>query len=53
MGNLLYGVAVLLIVIWAIAFFGYAVGGIIHLLVIIAIIVVILRIIQGNNKPIV
>jgi len=53
MGNLLYGLAVILIIIWAIAFFGYAIGGLIHLLIIIAIIAVILRVIQGNNKPII
>ena len=48
MGNLLYGIAVILVIIWAIGFFGYAVGGIIHLLLVIALISVILRIIQGN-----
>jgi hypothetical protein len=53
MGNLLYGIAVVLIIVWAIAFFGYAIGGLIHLLVIIAIVAIILRVIQGNNKPIV
>ncbi len=51
MGNLLYGIAVILIIIWAIGFFGYAVGGLLHLLLVIAIIAVILRVIQGN-KPI-
>ena len=53
MGNLLYIIAVILVIGWAIGFFGYAVGGIIHILLVIAIIAVILRIIQGNNKPIV
>ena len=49
MGNLLYAVAVILILVWAIAFFGYAVGGLIHLLLVIAVIAVILRVIQGNK----
>ena len=53
MGNLLYVIAVILIIGWAIGVFGYAVGGIIHILLVIAIIAVILRVIQGNNKPIV
>jgi hypothetical protein len=52
MGNLLYYVAVVLIIAWAIGFFGYAAGGIIHTLLIIAIIAVVLRVIRGD-KPIV
>ncbi|MEO7046150.1 MAG: lmo0937 family membrane protein [Ferruginibacter sp.] len=31
MGNLLYIVAVVLVIIWAIGFFGYAAGGLIHI----------------------
>jgi len=49
MGNLLYGIAVILIIIWAIGFFGYAAGGLIHLLLVIAIIAVVLRLIQGSR----
>ena len=49
MGNLLYLVAVILIIGWAIAFFGYAVDGLIHILLVIAVISVILRVIQGNK----
>ena len=51
MGNLLYVIAVILIIAWAIGFIGYNVGGIIHILLVIAIIAVILRVIQGK-KPI-
>jgi len=51
MGNLLYIIAVILVIAWAIGFFGYAVGGIIHLLLVIAIIAVLLRNIQ-ENKPV-
>ena len=51
MGNLLYIVAVILVVAWGIGFLGYHAGGIIHILLVIAVIAVILRIIQGN-KPI-
>lgn len=53
MGNLLYVIAVIMIIGWAIGFFGYAVGGIIHILLVIALIAIGLRVIQGNNKPIV
>ena len=49
MGNLLYAVAVILVIAWAIGFLGYNAGGIIHILLVIAIIAVILRVIQGNR----
>jgi hypothetical protein len=49
MSNLLYLVAVILIIAWAIGFFAYSVGGIIHILLIIAIIAIIFRIIQGKK----
>ena len=47
MGNILYLVAVILVILWAIGFLGYNVGGIIHVLLVIALISVILRIIKG------
>ncbi len=49
MGNLLYVVAVVLLVAWAIGFVGFHVGGIIHVLLVIAIIAVLIRIIQGKK----
>lgn len=49
MGNLLYVIAVILVIAWAIGFIGYNVGGIIHILIVIAIVAVILRIIQGRR----
>ena len=49
MGNLLYVIAVILIIAWAIAFLGYSVGGIIHILLVLAIVSVLLRIIQGRR----
>lgn len=48
MGNLLYVIAVILVIIWAISFFGgYYTGGVIHVLLVIAIIAILLRIIRG------
>lgn len=49
MGSLLYLIAVILVIAWAVGFFAYSVGGIIHILLIIALIAVILRIIQGRR----
>ena len=52
MGNLLYTIAVILVIIWAISFFGgFVTGGLIHILLVIAVIVVLLRVISGN-KPV-
>jgi len=50
MGNLLYLIAVILIIAWAIGFFAYSTGGLIHILLVIALVAVILRIIQGNKS---
>jgi hypothetical protein len=50
MGNLLYIIAVILIIAWLIGFVGYSAGGLIHVLLVIALIAVILRVIQGR-KP--
>jgi hypothetical protein len=47
--NLLYTIAVILVVIWAIGFLGYNAGGIIHILLVLALISIILRVIQGRN----
>jgi hypothetical protein len=49
MGNLLYLIAVILLIGWVFGFFVYNVGGIIHVLLIIALVAVILRIIQGRK----
>ncbi|MEP6645883.1 MAG: lmo0937 family membrane protein [Saprospiraceae bacterium] len=51
MGNLLYLIAIVLIILWALGFFVYSAGGIIHVLLVIAVIAILLRIISGN-KPI-
>ena len=49
MSNLLYVVAVLLIIGWMIGYFGLHAGGLIHLLLVAGIIVVLLRVIQGRR----
>lgn len=49
MGNLLYIIAVILVLFWAIGFFAYSAGSIIHALLVIAIIAVLIRVIQGNK----
>lgn len=50
MGNLLYTIAIILVIIWAISFFGgFVTGGLIHLLLVIAVIAIVLRVIQGKR----
>jgi len=49
MGNLLYIVAVILIIGWLIGFVGYGAGGIIHILLVIAVIAILFQIIQGRR----
>ncbi|MDM8161153.1 lmo0937 family membrane protein [Labilibaculum sp. K2S] len=50
MGNILYVIAVFLLIAWGIGFIGYNAGQIIHILLVIAIISVILRLVQGRRK---
>lgn len=47
MNNLLYAIAIILILAWAIGYIGYNAGGLIHILLVIAIIAVLLRVIRG------
>jgi hypothetical protein len=49
MGNVLYIVAVVLIIGWLVGFFGFHAGGIIHALLVIAVIAIIVRVIQGRR----
>jgi hypothetical protein len=49
MSNLLYLVAVILVIAWAIGFFAYSFGGIVHILLVIAIIAVLFRLIRGGR----
>ena len=49
MGNLLYIIAVILVIGWGIGFIGFHAGGLIHILLVIALIAVILRIISGRS----
>ena len=46
MGNLLYVIAVILVIAWAIGFLGYHAGGLIHILLVIAIVVFLLKVIR-------
>jgi hypothetical protein len=47
MGNLLYVVAVVLLIGWALGFFVFSVGSIIHTLLVIALIAVLFQVIRG------
>lgn len=49
MSSLLYIIALVLVIAWAIGFFAYSVGGIIHILLVIAVVAILLRIIQGKK----
>ncbi|WP_333600573.1 lmo0937 family membrane protein [Flavobacterium sp.] len=49
MQNLLYTIAVVLVILWALGFFVYNLGSIIHILLVIAVIAILLRIIKGKE----
>lgn len=50
MGNLLYFIAVILIIFWLLGFYVYSVGAIIHVLLVIALIAVLFRLIRGSSR---
>lgn len=50
MGNILYVVAIILIISWAIGFFAFSLGAIIHVLLALAIISFLVRIISGKKR---
>jgi hypothetical protein len=49
MSNILYLVAIILIILWATGYYAYNLGGVIHILLVIAIIAILLRVIRGRN----
>ncbi len=52
MSSLLYFIAVILVIAWLIGFVGYGAGGLIHALLVLAIIAVLFRLISGR-RPVV
>jgi phage-related holin len=49
MSNLLYTIAVILVILWALGFFYGGMGNIIHVLLVIAIIAILFRVIKGKD----
>lgn len=49
MSNLLYAIAVILIIVWALGLFAFSAGSIIHILLFFAIIAILLKVIQGDK----
>jgi len=49
MQNLLYMAAVILVILWALGFFVYSAGNLIHILLVIAVIAILLRLIKGKE----
>jgi hypothetical protein len=49
MNDLLYVLAVILIIGWLLGAFVFSVGGVIHILLVIAVIAIILRLIRGRS----
>ncbi|TDO72988.1 hypothetical protein EV143_107294 [Flavobacterium chryseum] len=49
MSNLLYTIAVILVILWALGFFVYSAGSIIHILLVIAVIAILFRLIKGRG----
>lgn len=52
MNNLLYIIAIILVIAWLVGWLGYNAGGLIHVLLVIAIISILLRLIGGRRRDI-
>lgn len=50
MGNLLYVIAVILVISWLVGFFAYGASGLIHALLVLAVISVLVSVIRGSNR---
>lgn len=50
MNNLLYTIALVLLIVWAISFFGFNTGGLVHLSLVVALVAVVARLIQGPQR---
>jgi len=49
MGNLLYILVVILVIGWLVGFFAFHAGGIIHILLVLAVVAIVIRLIQGRS----
>jgi hypothetical protein len=49
MSDILYILAVILIIGWILGYFVFSVGGLIHILLVVAIIAIVLRLIRGRS----
>ena len=50
MRSLLYLIAVILVIGWLVGFFAYSAGGLIHILLVIAVIAILLNLISGGRR---
>jgi fatty-acid desaturase len=50
-GNMLWTIFVILLILWGVGLLtGYTMGGVIHILLVIAIVVVLIQVIQGRRR---
>jgi hypothetical protein len=49
MNSLLYTIAVILVICWAVGFFAYSAGYLIHILLVLALIAILFRVIRGKD----
>lgn len=50
MSNLLYTIAVILLIVWVIGYMGYHQGGLLHLLLVVGLVAIILQVVRGRRK---
>ncbi|MCZ8353881.1 MAG: lmo0937 family membrane protein [Chryseotalea sp.] len=50
MDNLLYFIAALLVILWVLGYYAFSLGGAIHFLLVVAVIVLVIKLLRGSNS---
>ncbi|MFN9499951.1 MAG: lmo0937 family membrane protein [Chryseotalea sp.] len=50
MDNLLYFIAALLVILWVLGYYAFSLGGAIHFLLVVAVIVLVIKLLRGSTS---
>lgn len=50
MDNLLYFIAALLVILWVLGYYAFSLGGAIHFLLVVAVVVLVIKLLRGSNS---
>ncbi|MCE2733108.1 MAG: lmo0937 family membrane protein [Cyclobacteriaceae bacterium] len=50
MDNLLYFIAALLVILWVLGYYAFSLGGAIHFLLVVAVVVLVIKLLRGSTS---